>query len=60
MQNFENKKLEFTVYLNTDYVYSLLLNYLAINWEAHTTNPNFKLLNEDDIIAITKSWPANL
>jgi hypothetical protein len=26
---YQNKKLEFTVFLNTDYIYSLLLNYFS-------------------------------
>ncbi|KAL4492386.1 hypothetical protein ABPG72_005521 [Tetrahymena utriculariae] len=57
LKSFENKKLEFTVYLNTDYIYSLLLNYIAKSIESFTSNPNFNMMSEDDIVAIVKSLP---
>ncbi|KRX04757.1 hypothetical protein PPERSA_11813 [Pseudocohnilembus persalinus] len=56
---YENKKLEFTVFLNTDYIYSLLLNYFQRNWLQYYHSAKLGQMNLDDLEVIIKATPQN-
>ena len=55
---YENKKLDFTVYLNTDYIYSLFLNHFAQNWPDLYKQTGFKLFSEEDIECVLKAMSS--
>ena len=61
IEQFDNKKLEFTVYLNTDYIYSLLLNYFVKNHDLfHDSDISYTKLAPEDVIALSQYIPINL